>query len=173
MILERAAALAGGIFQLGEHGCRVEGLERQQIVLRMAGGDFPRGERSWRKVPQIKGQNEFGLARHGAREHVAILRVNPPSLNQAVRMVASLGGFLGRKGDGEPGTQTLWLGLQRLDDPVLGWCLRRADPALVQHARAPAPSRGLQQSSIRVRCEWKGGREGSSSPTVSSNPAYG
>jgi hypothetical protein len=31
-------------------------------------------------------------------------------------MVASLGGFLGRKGDGEPGTQTLWLGLQRLDD---------------------------------------------------------
>jgi hypothetical protein len=33
-------------------------------------------------------------------------------------MVASLGGFLGRKGDGEPGTQTMWLGLQRLDDIV-------------------------------------------------------
>jgi len=40
----------------------------------------------------------------------------PPSLNQAMRLVASLGGFLGRKGDGHPGTQTLWLGLQRLDD---------------------------------------------------------
>ena len=40
----------------------------------------------------------------------------PPSLNQAMRLVASLGGFLGRKGDGNPGTQTLWLGLQRLDD---------------------------------------------------------
>jgi len=40
----------------------------------------------------------------------------PPSLREAVRRVASLGGFLGRKGDGEPGTQTLWLGLQRLDD---------------------------------------------------------
>jgi len=40
----------------------------------------------------------------------------PPSLREATRMVASLGGFLGRKGDGEPGTQTLWLGLQRLDD---------------------------------------------------------
>ncbi|MGO9116640.1 MAG: IS4 family transposase, partial [Desulfomonilaceae bacterium] len=26
------------------------------------------------------------------------------------------GGFLGRKCDGEPGTKTLWLGLQRLDD---------------------------------------------------------
>jgi len=40
----------------------------------------------------------------------------PPTLRQAVRMTASLGGFLGRKSDGEPGTQTLWLGLQRLDD---------------------------------------------------------
>jgi hypothetical protein len=40
----------------------------------------------------------------------------PPSLREAIHRVASLGGFLGRKGDGEPGTQTLWLGLQRLDD---------------------------------------------------------
>lgn len=40
----------------------------------------------------------------------------PPSLRQATRLVAGLGGFLGRKCDGEPGTQTLWLGLQRLDD---------------------------------------------------------
>lgn len=42
--------------------------------------------------------------------------LQPPSLRQAIHMVASLGGFLGRKGDGEPGTQSLWLGLQRLDD---------------------------------------------------------
>jgi hypothetical protein len=41
---------------------------------------------------------------------------DPPTLREAVRMVASLGGFLGRKGDGEPGTETLWRGLQRLDD---------------------------------------------------------
>lgn len=40
----------------------------------------------------------------------------PPSLRQAIHMVAGLGGFLGRKGDGEPGTKSLWLGLQRLDD---------------------------------------------------------
>jgi len=40
----------------------------------------------------------------------------PPTLRQAMHMVASLGGFLGRKGDGEPGTKSLWLGLQRLDD---------------------------------------------------------
>ena len=40
----------------------------------------------------------------------------PPSLRKALRMTAQLGGFLGRKSDGEPGTKTLWLGLQRLDD---------------------------------------------------------
>jgi hypothetical protein len=45
----------------------------------------------------------------------------PPSLRQAIHRVAGLGGFLGRKGDGEPGTQTLWLGLQRLDDIVAMW----------------------------------------------------
>jgi hypothetical protein len=42
--------------------------------------------------------------------------LEPPTLRDAVRMVASLGGFLGRKGDGEPGTKTTWVGLQRLDD---------------------------------------------------------
>ena len=47
----------------------------------------------------------------------------PPSLYQAMRMVASLGGFLGRKGDGEPGTQTLWLGLQSLDVMAAMWRL--------------------------------------------------
>jgi hypothetical protein len=45
----------------------------------------------------------------------------PPSLREAIRMVASLGGFLGRKADGEPGTQTIWLGLQRLDDIAEAW----------------------------------------------------
>ena len=44
------------------------------------------------------------------------LPASPPRLREAVRMLASLGGFLGRKADGEPGTQSLWLGLQRLDD---------------------------------------------------------
>jgi hypothetical protein len=46
-----------------------------------------------------------------------------PTLREATRMVASLGGFLGRKGDGDPGTQTLWLGLQRLDDITATWKL--------------------------------------------------
>jgi hypothetical protein len=39
----------------------------------------------------------------------------PPSLVQATRMVGAMGGHLGRNGDGPPGTQSLWRGLQRLE----------------------------------------------------------
>jgi hypothetical protein len=45
----------------------------------------------------------------------------PPSLQQAMRMVATLGGFLGRKADGQPGTTTLWRGLQYLDGIAAMW----------------------------------------------------
>jgi hypothetical protein len=63
------------------------------------------------------------------------LPAEPPSLRAATRLVASLGGFLGRKCDGEPGTQTLWLGLQRLDDitamyEVFSIALARPPPAV-------------------------------------------
>jgi len=33
----------------------------------------------------------------------------PPPLNEMVRMIASFGGFLNRKHDGEPGPQTIWI----------------------------------------------------------------
>jgi hypothetical protein len=45
----------------------------------------------------------------------------PPSLNQMVRMVASFGGFLGRKSDGHPGPKTLWTGLCRVQDFAFCW----------------------------------------------------
>jgi hypothetical protein len=38
-----------------------------------------------------------------------------PNLEQATGMVAAMGGYLGRKCDGPPGTQSLWRGLQRLE----------------------------------------------------------
>jgi len=43
----------------------------------------------------------------------------PPGLDKMVRMIASLGGFLNRKGDGYPGPQTIWLGMQRNRDFVI------------------------------------------------------
>jgi hypothetical protein len=45
----------------------------------------------------------------------------PPTLQQAMHMVATLGGFLGRKADGQPGTTTLWRGLQYLDGIAAMW----------------------------------------------------
>ena len=35
-------------------------------------------------------------------------------MRDALRMIAALGGFLGRKGDGEPGVKAVWKGLGRL-----------------------------------------------------------
>ncbi len=37
-----------------------------------------------------------------------------PTVNEVVRSIASLGGFLGRKGDGEPGVKTIWQGMERV-----------------------------------------------------------
>jgi hypothetical protein len=53
--------------------------------------------------------------------HRRQLRTKPPTLREAIRMIAQLGGFLGRKCDGEPGPQTLWRGLRRLHDLAQGW----------------------------------------------------
>ena len=38
-----------------------------------------------------------------------------PSIRDIVRLLAQIGGFLARKGDGEPGVKTLWTGFQRLE----------------------------------------------------------
>ncbi len=43
----------------------------------------------------------------------------PPTLQEAVRLLAKLGGFLGRKHDGEPGVKVLWRGLQKLNEGLL------------------------------------------------------
>lgn len=45
----------------------------------------------------------------------------PPTLRQAVRWIAQLGGFLGRRGDGDPGPMVLWRGLQQLRAITAAW----------------------------------------------------
>ena len=52
-----------------------------------------------------------------------VLPDKPPTLADCVRWIARLGGFLGRKNDGEPGVKTLWLGLQRVHDMASIWQL--------------------------------------------------
>jgi hypothetical protein len=53
-------------------------------------------------------------ALHCLVNNTKVVPEKPPSIRQAVLMVASQGGFLGRKGDGFPGAQTIWRGLVRL-----------------------------------------------------------
>lgn len=43
----------------------------------------------------------------------------PPRLQEMVTLIAGLGGYLARKGDGPPGPKTLWIGLQRVRDFAL------------------------------------------------------
>lgn len=54
--------------------------------------------------------------------HIRIKRTEPPkeppTVKEAVRMLGCLGGHLGRKGDGEPGTTVLWRGMLRLCESV-------------------------------------------------------
>lgn len=52
--------------------------------------------------------------------HSGPLPEEPPSINEMIRMVASLGGYVKRRST-QPGTQTLWLGLQRVHDFATAW----------------------------------------------------
>ena len=44
----------------------------------------------------------------------------PPTLNEMIRMIATLGGYVNRRST-QPGPQTLWLGLQRVHDLSTAW----------------------------------------------------
>ena len=48
------------------------------------------------------------------------------SLGEAIRTIASMGGFLNRKSDKEPGCTVMWRGLQRLADLTAGYKLSQS-----------------------------------------------
>jgi hypothetical protein len=52
--------------------------------------------------------------------------VIPPSLNEVIRIIASLGGYVLRKST-EPGPQTLWIGIQRMHDFAKAYEIFRGD----------------------------------------------
>lgn len=53
----------------------------------------------------------------------SVLPKTTPSTHQAIRWIAQLGGFLGRKSDGEPGIVVIWRGWKRLQDLAATWAL--------------------------------------------------
>jgi hypothetical protein len=60
-------------------------------------------------------KNDEWKALHYMVKKTPNLPAEPPTLRQAIFMIASMGGHLGRKSDGFPGTQTIWRGLAKLD----------------------------------------------------------
>ncbi len=49
------------------------------------------------------------------------LPTQAPTIYQMIRMIGKLGGFLGRKGDGELGIKSIWTGLQKMKDYSPAW----------------------------------------------------
>lgn len=64
--------------------------------------------------------------------HTQTLPNQPPTLREAIRMIGRLGGFLGRKADGEPGVQALWIGFRRLHDLTQMYNIMRPHPPLAE-----------------------------------------
>jgi hypothetical protein len=69
---------------------------------------------------------------------------SPPSVREITHLTAELGGFLGRKGDGEPGSTTLGRGLQRLHDIASAFLIFKQLHSVQQPtaSKRPLPSHG-------------------------------
>jgi hypothetical protein len=53
----------------------------------------------------------------------------PPTLEVMISIIAGLGGYLERTGDGPPGPQTMWIGMQRMRDFAAAWTAFGPTPA--------------------------------------------
>ena len=117
-------------FHVLKTGCRVESLqlaslpkiERALALFMVVSWRIARLMRLGRTCPDLPASLMFDPDEIKAAYVLTHkpLPVLPPRLNEMVRRVAMLGGFLARKGDGEPGVKTIWIGLQRVVDFAAG-----------------------------------------------------
>lgn len=117
-------------FDVLKNGCKVEALqlsaiERIELALALfliIAWRIQMLMRLGRTCPEMNCEAVFDRQEWQAAYIVAKRQIpdKPPSLNTVIRLIASFGGFLGRKGDGEPGAKTLWTGLQRVNDFASG-----------------------------------------------------
>lgn len=117
-------------FNVLKNGCRVETLQLAAIgkielalaVYMVVAWRLARLMRLGRIHPDLDAALLFSTEEWQAAYILAKKPVpkHPPCARDVIRRIAGLGGFLGRKGDGEPGVKTLWLGWQRVRDFVEG-----------------------------------------------------
>jgi hypothetical protein len=113
-------------FLVLKQGCRVEALqlstiqriEKALVLFMIVAWRIARLMRLGRTCPDLDAALLFSPEEWQAAYILAKKTPpkQPPTLNTVIRLIAGLGGFLGRKCDGEPGMQTLWIGLQRVRD---------------------------------------------------------
>ena len=118
------------LFLVLKEGCRVEALqlstmerlERALALFLVVSWRMARLMRLGRTLPDLDANRLLAPEEWQAADILAKRPrpSQPPRLNEARRRIARLGGFLGRKGDGEPGVKTIWLGLQRVRDFAAG-----------------------------------------------------
>lgn len=121
-------------------GCRLERLQlqtRARLERALASYSLVAWRLLWltyQARAEPEGACEAVLARHEWQALACAIQRGgapppaPPSLRQALRWIAQLGGFLGRRHDGEPGVKTLWQGWRRLEDLAAAWRLLHPDP---------------------------------------------
>ena len=85
-----------------------------------------------RAVPEMPGDVRLEIeewpALSCAIHHCPTPPESPPSLGEAVRWIAPLGGFVGRRRRDQPGAETLWRGLQHLTDLTRMYRIMRSAP---------------------------------------------
>lgn len=113
-------------FHILKNGCKVEALqlssmervEKALALYAVIAWRINRLMRLGRLCPDLKA--DLLLEKEEWQAAYILNKKKPPketpALNEVLRMIAKLGGFIGRKRDGEPGAKTLWLGLQRVMD---------------------------------------------------------
>ncbi len=117
-------------FHVLKNGCKAEALqlghidriERAVVMYMIVAWRIARLMRLGRSCPDLDAALMFEADEWQAAYilNKEKLPSKPPSLNAVIRRVARLGGFLARKGDGEPGVKTIWLGMQRIIDFAAG-----------------------------------------------------
>jgi len=118
------------LFHVFKNGCKIEAMqlghieniERALVLYLIVAWRIARLMRLGRTCPEMDATLMFDRDEWQAAFilNKKKLPVKPPMLNEVVRLVARLGGFLARKGDGEPGVKTIWLGMQRIIDFASG-----------------------------------------------------
>jgi len=128
------------LFHVLKNGCRVEALQLghvQKLELALAlylvvAWRLAHLVRLGRVHPELPASEVFDQIEWQAAWLLA--EKDPPrktpTVREVIRRIAMLGGFLARKGDGEPGVKTLWQGCARVSSFVRGVEKMRATHAL-------------------------------------------